>query len=184
MNLVEDSSDVTIGMISESKSEHIKLTDPDLLSEAQSNPEVDVKIADPKGKIINSSNKFHSNINILSDIGITRKVENNDKELIIRNSRVVLSGGKVRAYIQVSRSMEKEYAFIKLLFIVMIIADFFGIIISVFAGYLISRRTLKPIDKITRAAKNISATDLNSRIDVGEADDELASGVKMIRVCS
>ena len=60
-----------------------------------------------------------------------------------------------------------------LLFIFMAAADFAGILLSVVAGFLISRRILKPIDRITTAAKNISVTDLNSRIEAGGADDEL-----------
>lgn len=171
---VENTIDITAKMIAGTPDERTALTDPELLNEAQTNSEIDIVIADPKGSVVNSSSKIDAKgLDILLNVGKTRKLEVGQKHLVVNNSKIITKG-KVTAYIQVVKNMEKDYAFIKLLFILMALADFLGIILSVFTGYIISRKMLKPIDKITKTAKEISISDLNGRIDVEDADDELA----------
>lgn len=171
--IIGTSNDQTSLTDSELLSDQTALTDPELLSDVQSNPDINVKIADAKGKIVNALNNFNVNqININSNLNLTREIELGEEHLIIRNTKIS-NTGTVKAYLQVVRNMEKEYAFLKILFIVMAAADFVGIILSVLVGFIISRRILNPIDNITKTAKNISISDLNSRIEVGETDDEL-----------
>lgn len=163
----------TKSLIIYTSGDQTSLMDPELLFEAESDIEINVKIADPKGNIVNSSKNFSTgNLNIFSHMDTIWKLEVDEKHLVIKNTKVI-SNGSVIAYLQVAKNMEREYAFIKLLFILMAAADFIGVIISVLAGYIISRRMLKPIDRITNIAKEISTSDLNRRIDVVEADDEL-----------
>lgn len=45
--------------------------------------------------------------------------------------------------------------------------------VSIWAGWLIADRTLRPIGRITAVAKEIQATDLARRIDLGGPEDEL-----------
>lgn len=171
---VDNISQVISEKIIGTLNEQTDLTDSELLNEAQSNSDFNVKIADKSGKIVNDSNNFDVNgVSISSYLNIAKKIEVGEKHLVVKNTKI-LNAGTVKAYLQVARNMEKEYAFIKILFIIMAGADFIGIIISVLVGLIISRRILNPIDRITKAAKNISISDLNSRIEVGETDDELA----------
>ena len=150
------------------------LSDPDVLSDAQPVGEMNIKLTDAQGKMINSTDKFELNdVDATSNLGITTVIESKNRHLIIRNA-AIKSGVKTIAYLQVVYDMKNEYVFIEALFVLMAFADLMGIIISVFAGSIISRRILKPIDRITKTAKNISISDLNSKIEVGEADDELA----------
>jgi two-component system sensor histidine kinase ArlS len=150
------------------------LSDPDILSDAQPVGEMNIKLTDAQGKMINSTDRFGLNdIEATSDMGVTTVIESKGRHLIVRNE-AIKSGGRTIAYLQVIYDMKKEYFFITALFMLMAVADAAGIIISIFAGLLISRRMLRPIDRITRTAKKISISDLNSKIDVGEADDELA----------
>lgn len=169
---VDTSSVTTEKWIIGTPKEQTDLTDPELLNEAQSDSEIEVRIADASGKLVNSSGNSKSIISLTSHLGETRKLEIGVEHLIVKNT-CVTADGKTIAYLQVVRNMKKEYTFIDLLFILMAAADFAGILLSVVSGYLISRRILKPIDKITTAAKSISVTDLNSRLDTGGADDEL-----------
>ena len=76
-------------------------------------------------------------------------------------------------YIQIVKDMDNEYDFMKILFVFMAIADFIGIIASIILGYSISKKMLKPIDYITKAADNISINNLKERIEVTGPDDEL-----------
>ncbi len=56
----------------------------------------------------------------------------------------------------------------------MAIADMFGILFSLFAGYLLIRRMPNPIDKMTKAANEIGLSGLSTRIEVPLVDDELS----------
>jgi nitrogen fixation/metabolism regulation signal transduction histidine kinase len=163
----------TVEEISTPKRE-ANLNDPDVLSDAQPVGEMNIKLTDAQGKMIKSTDRFGLNdIGATSNLGVTTVMESKDRHLIIRN-KAIKSGGTTIAYLQVVYDMKREYVFIDALFVLMAIADLAGIIISVFAGSLISRRMLKPIDRITKTAKNISISDLDSKIEVGDADDELA----------
>ena len=163
----------TMDDLSSSRKEK-NLINPDVLSEAQPVGEMNIKLTDVQGKMIKSTDKFGLNdINATLNPGITTVIESKNRHLIVRNE-AIKSGGTIIAYLQVIYDMKKEYFFIKALFMLMAIADAAGIVISVFAGFLMSRRMLRPIDRITKTAKNISISDLNSKIEVGEADDELA----------
>lgn len=76
-------------------------------------------------------------------------------------------------YIQIVKDMHDEYHFMKILATIMAMADFIGIIVSIILGYIISKKMLKPIDNITKAADNISIKNLKERIQVIGPDDEL-----------
>lgn len=53
-------------------------------------------------------------------------------------------------------------------------ADLAGIAVSLFAGYLMSRKMLFPIDRITKTAQSISIEKLDRRITVNQTNDELS----------
>jgi Signal transduction histidine kinase len=149
------------------------LNDPDILSKVEPTEEMNIRLADARGNGIASTGRTDSEaIPVTSNPGATTVVETGEMHLIIRNDPI-RQNGKIIAYLQVVYDMRTEYFFIKALFVLMAIADAAGVIISVFAGILISKKMLGPIDRITKAAKNISISDLNSSIEVGEADDEL-----------
>ena len=174
INQVESTSNMMAEKIAETPGNQAALADPELLDEAQLNSDINIVVANPDGTVVNSSNNFNINgPDIISDIGKIRKFEIGETHFVVKNNRITHEG-KVKAYLQVVKNMEKDYAFIKLLLVLMAISDFLGIVISVLAGFIISRKMLKPIDKITKTAKEISISDLSGRIDVGDADDELA----------
>lgn len=169
---VENSMGSTISLFS-SQSEKGTFTDPNVLSKMQPTEGMNIKLTDAQGKIIASTDRYSlNNVDSTSNPGIVTVVETGDMHLIVLNEPVK-QAGSVIAYLQVVYDMRKEYFFIKTLFVLMAVADGVGIIFSVFAGIIISSRILRPIDRITKAAKSISVSDLNSRIEVGEADDEL-----------
>jgi two-component system sensor histidine kinase ArlS len=172
-NQVQNSSRITLNSIT-SPGEKINLSDPELLSESNSNSELNIRISDSSGKAINSSGRFGvENILPTSYIGKLKVLELKDEHLVMKNDLIIVQGETV-GYLQVAYNMQKEYDFVKLLLILIAFADFIGIVISILAGFIISRRILKPIDQMTKSAKKISITDLKSRIDVGHTDDELS----------
>ena len=154
--------------------EEMTLDDQEMIDEAKNDNTINIKIADTLGTVVNDS----ANFNIL-EIPVTNysksieKVEDGELHLLVKNT-IVMNGDKVEAYIQVAQNMEKEYTFLKILFLLIGFADIIGIFFSLFAGYLISRRMLRPIDKITKAAKEIGLSGLSTRIEVTSVDDELS----------
>lgn len=152
----------------------VNLSDPRYLSESDTVPEVGVRITDAAGKTVGTSGETVSGLPApSSNIGVPTKSELHDRHLIIENSRIVKNGEPI-GYLQVSYDMSAEYRFIKLLFAFLAFADLLGVALSVFAGILLSRRALRPIDRLTSAAKRISVSDLDQRVEVGAADDELS----------
>lgn len=170
---VENSNRVTMNSLS-SSDEHFDLTDPELLRQANTVAEINIRITDISGKSLQSSDKSgFDNISATHKIGSINIIEKKDKHFIFKNAYIIRLGTRA-GILQVVYNMRKEYQFIRLLFILMAIADSIGMIMSILAGLLLSKQILKPIDKMTKAAMKISISDLNSRIDVGPSDDELS----------
>lgn len=69
--------------------------------------------------------------------------------------------------------MDNEENYIHALAGIMLIVDGFVSLLAIIVGYIISRKALSPIDKITNQAKKISASDLSARIQIDGPDDEL-----------
>lgn len=150
------------------------LTKPEELQEASSSPEIGIRITDTTGDTLNSSGESAAgNLSVMTGIGQINVIETNDRHYVVRNSRITTTDGKPSGYLQVCYDMHSEYRFVKLLFVFMAFADFLGILISVFAGHVISRRTLEPIDLMTKTAMEISSGDLKNRVEVSQANDEL-----------
>jgi len=151
--------------------------DEELISDAVINSDINIKIADNSGKILNHSKNFDPHVNIMTNPNRAVVVENEEKHMIVKNF-VISNNGQIIGYVQVAKNMNREYLFLKLLFMLLLIADAIGMITSVIIGFSISQKILKPIQEITNTAKRITATDLNVKIDVGEVDDELTNLAK------
>lgn len=154
--------------------EKMTLDDPDIIDEGNSDNTINIKIADSSGKIVNASNNFNTlGIPMENHINAVQKLEDGESRLVVKNTDV-MDGGNIKATIQVSQNMQKEYRFLKILFILMAFADVFGILFALLAGYLLSKKMLKPIDKMTKVANEIGLSGLSTRIDIPPADDELS----------
>jgi len=171
---VDSVSSAVTNRIIGSNSEQMTFDDPEIINEARSDHTLNIKVAESSGKIVNTSDNFDTlGVPMTDQFNTAQKIEGRGLNLLVENTTVI-DGGKVKAYIQVSQNMEKEYTFLWILFIILAIADMFGILFSLFAGYLLSARMLKPIDKMTQAANEIGLSGLSARIEVPAADDELS----------
>lgn len=155
-----------------SQNEHIDLSDKELISDVPSKENVSIKILQENGKIINISNKFNYTVKLKEPYDRIEHLEEKEKHLVFENVKIK-SKDYGTAYLQIVKDMHNEYYFLKILFVVMAIADSIGIIASIIVGYMVSKRMLKPIDYITRTAENISINNLKERIEVSGPDDEL-----------
>ena len=152
----------------------MSLDDPELIEEARTESTISVRIANPDCIAVNSQDNFQwKSVPFNISLNSVKKMESDELHLVVEN-RQILSKGKTIAYLQVAGNMEKEYLFLKVLFVLIAVADVIGIAISLLAGYLISRKMLFPIDRITKAAQSISINHLERRIEVSQTDDELS----------
>ena len=170
---VRSSTENTLGKLSASMGV-VNLSDPTYLSEAGTVSEINITIINPSGKQISSSNKTLAGLpGHSSGIGNLLVYESHDRHFIVENTQIT-ENNQLIGYLQVSYNLRSEYRFIKLLFAFMALADFLGMAFAILTGFLLSRRTLKPIDSLTNTARRISSSDLSRRVEVGPADDELS----------
>ncbi|GCD11457.1 sensor histidine kinase [Clostridium tagluense] len=155
-----------------SKTKQVDLSDEKIISDVPSKENISIRIVKEDGKVLNISKEFNYSIKTEEPLDKVKKFKENDKHLVFKNLRIeTVKNGP--AYIQIVKDMENEYDFMKILFALMAIADFIGIIASIILGYSISKKMLEPIDYITKAADNISINNLRERIEVTGPDDEL-----------
>ena len=173
---IEDIQTVMLNNIT-SQNEQLDLSNKEIFSDVPSNQNIYIRIIQEDGKILNSSENFnyeikepYDKINTLEEKA--KHLEEKDKELLYKNVKFESKKYGI-IYIQIVKNMDNEYYFMQILFGVMAIADFIGMIASLILGYIVSKRMLKPIDYITKAAENISINNLKERIEVNDSDDEL-----------
>lgn len=168
---LEDIKTIITNKIS-NQNEHIGLSDKELVTDIPSNENIHIRIIQQDGNVINSSDKFKYKVEIRETYGKTIKKEAGEKHILFENIKID-SKDYETAYLQIVKDMDNEYDFMKILFVLMAIADFIGVIASIIIGYIISKKMLKPIDYITKTAESISINNLRERIIVKGPEDEL-----------
>ena len=173
MSQVENSAGITMINIADTISEQSSLTDKELLSEATVDSQISIYIADGNGKIVSYSDKaVGMDLDVINSFDIVQTVEFENHKYSIIKKRVE-SEGNIVAYLLVAKNLSSEYSFLRITVVTTLAADAAGIVIALFIGFLISKRMLRPIDKITTRAKEISISDLNGKIELRGNDDEL-----------
>lgn len=86
--------------------------------------------------------------------------------------KTVIAGSN-KYVIQVFRPYYQEQKILKLILIIFIVSNIFGILLAFLIGKFISKKLLKPIVEISNTAKTISINDLSQRITVPEPNDEI-----------
>lgn len=141
-------------------------------ADVSAEPSISAGIFQKDGKLLDASGNFSHPAEISAPYGKITHLEQGEQHLEYVNIEASTKDyGTV--YVQVVKDMRSEYAFMDILFVFMAAADFVGIIASLIIGYIVSKRMLKPIDEITKAAENISINNLKERIDATGPDDEL-----------
>ncbi|MFU0824031.1 MAG: Signal transduction histidine-protein kinase ArlS [Clostridium sp.] len=154
------------------ENEHIRLSDKEIVADIPSNENIHIRIIQQDGNVINSSDKFKYKIEIKEPYGKILKKEAGEKHILFENIKID-SKDYETVYLQIVKDMDNEYDFMKILFVLMAIADFIGVIASIIIGYIISKKMLRPINYITKTAESISINNLKERIAVKGPEDEL-----------
>ncbi|WP_238882625.1 ATP-binding protein [Clostridium sp. YIM B02551] len=154
------------------QNEHVGLSDKEIVTDIPSNDNIHIRIIKQDGNVINSSDKFKYKIEIKEPYGKILEKEAGEKHILFENIRID-NKDYGTAYLQIVKDMDNEYDFMKILFVLMAIADFIGVIASIIIGYFISKKMLRPINYITKTAESISINNLKERIVVKGPEDEL-----------
>lgn len=71
------------------------------------------------------------------------------------------------------RTITAESQFLSVVVKFMIVTNIIGLLLAIIAGYLVSRRALRPIRTITKMARSLEVDNLSKRIEMPVARDEL-----------
>jgi two-component system sensor histidine kinase ArlS len=145
----------------------------ELLSDVPFGTNIVVRILDANGNLLaaSSGNSYYQVPFSKTDNRVL-EFEVYGKHLFYQTDEITTMPGQV-IYLQVIKDFGSEHSFLAILLIFLMIADAIGILFSILAGFIVSRRMLQPIDSITRAAQGIRAYNLNERIEIRGPDDEL-----------
>ncbi len=91
----------------------------------------------------------------------------------VYNERLDLPGISLGGWLQVTQSLESVQETLQLLRLQMLWGVPLALLLAGAGGYFVASRALRPIDRITRTAQAISATDLSRRIGQTGPPDEL-----------
>ena len=150
----------------------------DLLSDVPFGTNIVVRILDANGNLLaaSSGNSYYQ-IPFAKTDNRVLEYEAYDKHLFYQTTEITTVPGQA-IYLQVIKDFGSEHYFLAILLLFLMIADAIGVLFSIAAGYIVSMRMLQPIDSITMAARGISASNLNERIETRGPDDELTRLVR------
>jgi len=85
----------------------------------------------------------------------------------------IIKFNRVTNIIQVGSSLESVHVTLDRFFLVLTLLVPIALLIISFAGWFMASRALKPVDRITKSARKITAENLSRRIKPTNADDEI-----------
>ncbi len=129
-----------------------------------------VTIFDRNKKPVYSSNNgadtsFYSSLNSPSII------KQGEKDIVLLNNEISFASDTL--YLQLSKELTYENILIYALFVILVVSSIIGIIITVVIGFKQSKRMLLPIRDMTETVKAITVENLDTRLDIKGAYDEL-----------
>ncbi|MBA1336268.1 MAG: Two-component system sensor histidine kinase [Firmicutes bacterium] len=132
---------------------------------------VTVTLFDTRKKQIHSTRKddYLNRFFKVSSAPVVHHVE--DLRIIAQTAEIALGSGTV--YLQIAKGLDMEDAYTGIIFAVLSAINSAAIITALIIGSRVSRRMLLPIERMTDTVKEISAQNLDKRLDVGGAHDEL-----------
>ncbi len=146
---------------------HMDLDDPAITAVLGGGP-VWVQITDAGGRVVNRSRGLEESPPVPVHVGPpVRGVLGRDNVLL---AGVRLAGG---SGLQAVRSLDREEEFLGTLARVFALVALAGLVPAVIGGRTIARRALRPVETLTRTAREITTSDLSRRIPLAGPHDEL-----------
>lgn len=146
---------------------HMDLDDPEFATILGSNL-LWVQITAPDGRVLNRSHALQGDVRAPAYLGPAVQGRLGDQD-------VILVGGQLAdgVRVQVIRPLEREEKFLATLTRVFILVALAGLVPAVVGGRAIARAALRPVETLTRTARDITASDLSRRIPLRGPRDEL-----------
>ncbi len=142
---------------------------PLLLEKGNLNPNLHIRIID-NGTISyqNKPDPLEDEYNINLDM---HRLVGKGVNYVLLNKKVMIGNREI--YVQLGLDMKTTSDFLGVMYQSLLGINIIGILISILSGIYLTKRILRPIEAISRTARNISINDLSQRIDTSGPNDEL-----------
>ncbi len=149
---------------------------PLLLEKGNLNPNLHLRIIDD-GQVLYQNrpgpleDRYDTNLN-------THRLVDKGVSYVLLNKKINI--GKREVFVQLGLDMDSASGFLEVMYQSLLGINIAGIVISILSGIYLTKRILRPIEAISRTARNISINDLSQRIDTFGTDDELKALARTI----
>ncbi|MHB0886631.1 MAG: sensor histidine kinase [Bacillota bacterium] len=146
---------------------HMDLNDPAITTVLGGSP-VWLQMVDSAGRIVNRSRGLEATTKVPAYVGPPKRMQLGEDSVLLAGAK--LTGG---AQIQVVRPLDRENEFLATLARVFALVALVGLAPALIGGRAIARGALRPVETLTRTAREITASDLSRRISLTGPRDEL-----------
>lgn len=132
-----------------------------------------IRLLDKDGKVIYTVSQKMPKIDIdKNSVGQFRQYRLHNQEILIASKAIHY--GKFHGILEVAINVEIFSKFVKESFFILIFGTIFSLILSIFSGWFLSKKLLKPIKNLNHTMLKIKNNQLKERVFVGETNDELS----------
>ncbi|MEG1525458.1 MAG: ATP-binding protein [Clostridia bacterium] len=150
------------------------LTDPLLLAEQNTNMNLNMYLRDPRGSMINHARNYLLTETLLPDVALRPTLIFPSRGcMILCMEESVMDGATLLGSLYFALNLQDEVSFLKLLGILLLLANIIGAVIATILGMIASNQMLAPISCMINAANRINFKSLDSRLAVPETNNEL-----------
>ncbi|MBR1398238.1 MAG: HAMP domain-containing protein [Selenomonadaceae bacterium] len=94
-------------------------------------------------------------------------------EAMIYYKRLTLERGGQIFYLHFFKTITLEKQFLSYMLMILFAVNTIGVFLALIVGYIVSNRILQPIRNVTNTAKSIEANNMDERLKIGSAHDEV-----------
>lgn len=132
-----------------------------------------VRLLDENGKVIFIVSKKMPKIHIDKDnVGEIQKYRLHNQEILTISKAVHY--GDFDGILEIAINVEIFSKFVKEVFVILIFGTIISLVLSIFGGYFLSKKLLKPIKNLNQTMIKIKNNQLKERVILGETKDELS----------
>ena len=128
-------------------------------------------------RIIDYNKEIVAQSNILNDMELPlekgyKEIKSGDRTYFLKTV-IISKYGYLNGYLQVVRDVTIEYSVLNKLLTILSISSIIGGLVALIVGFFITKKSMKPVKKMSETARQISGSDLSQRLEVEDSDDEL-----------
>ena len=133
-------------------------------------------------RIIDYNKEIVAQSNILNDMELPlekgyKEIKSGDRTYFLKTV-IISKYGYLNGYFQVVRDVTIEYSVLNKLLTILSISSIIGGLVALIVGFFITKKSMKPVKKMSETARQISGSDLSQRLEVEDSDDELTELAK------